>query len=306
MCDGFAKGLPNFCGFFSGKYIDLINFLIIKKNCDNTDGRANDDIHDNFLLCYISIMQLRVLTFNIHKGLNATSNKLILPKIRDLLDHIDADIVFLQEVQGEHSKRRDKFSDWPKIPQAEYLAGDKWPYYFYGENHAHDHGHHGNALLSKYPLNRSMNLDISSHRLSNRGLLYTQLLHPGIDIPIHLICTHFGLFKKERGKQFELLNKFIDDEITKNEPLLMAGDFNDWQSASFELLNKTLELSEVFDITHGSYAKSFPARFPLLKVDRIYFRHLIAQHCEIIKTRKMSDHSPLLAEFMLRDSPNNG
>ena len=243
-------------------------------------------------------MQLRVLTFNIHKGLNLTSNKWILDKIRDLLKRIDPDIIFLQEVQGEHTKRGDKFINWPDIDQAAYLATDKWRYYFYGKNHSHEYGHHGNAILSKYPLTNSMNVNISSNRLSNRGLLYTQFVVPKYDIPIHLICTHFGLFKKERTKQFELLNEFVTNNTNKNEPLLVAGDFNDWRSASLDLLCKSLRLTEVFNITQGGYAKSFPARMPLLKVDRIYFRSLLVKHCEIIKTRKMSDHLPLLADFL--------
>lgn len=246
-------------------------------------------------------MHLRVLTFNIHKGLNLTSKKLVLPRIRDLLRRLDADIVFLQEVQGEHARRSDKFVNWPAVNHAEYLAEKLWPHFFYGKNCVYDHGHHGNALLSKYPLSETTNIDISSHRLSNRGLLYSQVLFPGYNKPIHLICTHFGLFKKERTKQFELLNEFVATKMPKDEPLLVAGDFNDWRSASLELLSASLGLSEIFNVTHGKYAKSFPAKIPLLQVDRIYFRHLLPEHCEIVKTRNISDHLPLLAEFSISD-----
>lgn len=244
-------------------------------------------------------MQLRVLTFNIHKGLNLTSNKLVLPKIRALLQQLDADIVFLQEVQGEHLKRSGKFANWPTVTQTEYLAEGLWPHFFYGKNHIHEHGHHGNALLSKYPLSETINIDISSNRLSNRGLLYSRVIFPGYSTPVHLICTHFGLFKKERTQQFELLNEFIATKISADEPLLVAGDFNDWRSASLELLSTSLGLSEIFNITYGEYARSFPAEIPLLKVDRIYFRHLLPEHCEIIKTRNISDHLPLVAEFFV-------
>ena len=245
-------------------------------------------------------MQLQILTFNIHKGLNLTSSRLVLHKIKNLLQQIDADVVFLQEVQGEHKKRSQRFFGQRKLPQTEYLAGDTWPYYFYGRTHCHEHGHHGNALLSKYPLLERTNTDISPYRFSNRGLLYAKLMVVNNELPIHLICTHFGLLKKERNKQFALLNEFVQTKFHADEPLLIAGDFNDWRSASPVLLNKALGLSEVFHITHGDYAKSFPAEFPLLKVDRIYYRNLLPQHCEIIRTHRISDHSPLLARFLLQ------
>ncbi len=244
-------------------------------------------------------MQLRVITFNIHKGLNLGSNRLVLHRVKELLTAIDADIVFLQEVQGEHKKRSQQFADWSKLPQTEYLAAGTWPYHCYGKTHCHQHGHHGNALLSKYPLLGTMNVDISPHRISNRGLLYAKLTLPNDDLSIHLICTHFGLLKIERSKQFALLNEFIHTKIHADEPLLIAGDFNDWRSASLDLLNKSLGLCEVFNMVHGEYAKSFPASLPLLKVDRIYYRNLVPQYCEIIKTHKLSDHLPLLAKFSL-------
>ena len=246
-------------------------------------------------------MQLKVLTFNIHKGLNRSSRKLVLDKIRALLVQLDADIIFLQEVQGEHAKRSEKFAQWPEEAQVEYLAGEQWPHHFYGKNHCHEHGHHGNAILCKYPLMNSMNVDISAHRLSSRGLLYSQMKLSEEAAPLHLICTHFGLFKKERTKQFEWLNQFVKEKIADDEPLLVAGDFNDWRSASLKLLHSSLGLTEVFNETHGKYAKTFPAELPVLKVDRIYSRGLTVKMCDVIKTKGISDHLPLVAEFEMKD-----
>jgi endonuclease/exonuclease/phosphatase family metal-dependent hydrolase len=252
-------------------------------------------------------MRLKVLTFNIHKGLNITSKKLVLDKIKGLLEKVDADIVFLQEVQGEHQVREKKFSDWPKLPHSNYLADGHWPYHFYGKNHCHEHGHHGNAILSKYELLASSNTNISTTKLSNRGLLYSKIILPDSNQSLHLICTHFGLLKKERREQFALLNKFVSDNISAEESLIVAGDFNDWRSRSLSLLSKDLGLVEVFNEEEGSYAKSFPAKFPLLKVDRIYARGLQTAKCEVIKVKGISDHLPLYAEFsaLLKLSPTS-
>lgn len=242
-------------------------------------------------------MQIKILTFNIHKGLNVIQSKLTLFDIRDLLHEIDADIVFLQEVQGEHKRNQKKFKDWPNETQSQFLAGDKWPFHFYGKNHSHKHGHHGNAILSKFPLNNSSNLDITASRFSNRGLLYARIDH--FSKPIHLMCTHLGLLKRERKKQFNLLNQFMTQNIVLSEPLLMAGDFNDWQMSATDLLSENLKLKEVFVEMHGKAATSYPAELPLLKVDRIYFRGIEPMSCKTINVKGISDHLPLVAEFDL-------
>jgi len=241
-------------------------------------------------------MTLRVMTFNIHKGLNFTSRRHILPEIKHLLQEADPDIIFLQEVQGEHHKRKAKFTDWPEVSPLEYLAGEQWKYHYYGQNCLHDQGHHGNALLSKFPLHEPSNTDISTSNASSRGLLYS-IIKQENGSSLHLICTHFGLFKKERKEQFKALNNFIESNIPFHEPLILAGDFNDWRSSALQLLKEELLLTEVFHNLSGQYAKSFPTIVPLLKVDRIYYRGLTCHNGSILHTSKLSDHCPLLAEF---------
>lgn len=237
---------------------------------------------------------LKVVTYNIHKGLSASSSKLVLDKIQSLLQRLDADIVFLQEVQGAHTKRQAKFDDWPELSQAEFLAQDRWPHYTYGQTLTHEQGHHGNAILSKHPFEQTDNIDISTSRFSTRGLLYSRIQR---ERPIHLLCTHLGLLGKERRQQFDVLNDFIQNTIPADEPILLAGDFNDWRSSALELLRESTGLKEVFQEQTGKYAKSYPAEFPLLRVDRIYYRGLMPHHCEVVQSKRISDHLPLLAEF---------
>lgn len=240
-------------------------------------------------------MQLKVLTLNIHKGISVTQSKLTLFDIQACLNDSDADLIFLQEVQGEHDKNQDKFADWPQQPQTEFLAGEKWPYFHYGMNHSHKHGHHGNAILSKFPLAKAENVDISASRFSDRGLLYARIDHFGT--PLHLICTHLGLLNKERENQFDALRDFICENTDKSEALILAGDFNDWQVKFPESLSNELELEEVFMKIQGHVAKSFPAELPLLKVDRIYYRGLKPLACEVLSSHRVSDHLPLVAQF---------
>lgn len=232
-------------------------------------------------------MRFKILTFNIHKGLNFTRTKSVLRGVRDFLLETNADIVFLQEVQGVHGQ----------LSQTEYLAKEGWPYFFYGINRSNARGQYGNAILSKYPLGTTHNMDISATRFSHRGLLQTST-HMA-DTKMNLLCTHFGLFKHERMQQFKLINNFVTQKIPPTEPMILAGDFNDWRLHSKHLLAESLNLVEVFHEMHGKHAKTYPAKMPLLRVDRIYYRGLTPVHCEILKTKALSDHAPLLAEFTL-------
>ena len=97
-------------------------------------------------------MKLRILTCNIHKGMSQFNRRMMVHELRDELRGIGADIVFLQEVQGEHRRHARRFHNWPAAPQHEFLADEFWNDHAYGRNAIYDHGHHGNAILSRYPI----------------------------------------------------------------------------------------------------------------------------------------------------------
>ena len=42
----------------------------------------------------------------------------------------------------------------------------------YGMNAVYDHGHHGNALVSSFPIASSRNQDVSDHAYEARGILH--------------------------------------------------------------------------------------------------------------------------------------
>ena len=76
-------------------------------------------------LLYGTAMQpadLRIVTYNIHKGFSAGNRRFILPKLRDALIEIDADIVMLQEVQGEHTGLARREPEWPHINHADFFS----------------------------------------------------------------------------------------------------------------------------------------------------------------------------------------
>lgn len=245
---------------------------------------------------------LKVLTYNIHKGFSVGNVRFVLHQIKEALQTIHPDLVFLQEIQGEHSKRQSKIENWPEEPQFEFLADELWPHFAYGKNAIYKKGHHGNAILSKYPIVAWENIDVSLHRRASRSLLHCTIEIPPLRQQIHAICIHLGLFKVEREKQLSILCNRIESHVPHQDPLVVAGDFNDWRGHAEDLLETDLGLQEVFKNLTGHHAKTFPAWQPTLPVDRIYYRGfkpLQGEHFNKEPWHKLSDHLPLYAELSL-------
>jgi endonuclease/exonuclease/phosphatase family metal-dependent hydrolase len=243
---------------------------------------------------------LKIASYNIHKGLSFFNRRMVVHELKDRLKSLNADIVFLQEVQGEHVGRAGRFLDWPDLPQHEFLAGGVWADMAYGKNAIYDHGHHGNAILSGFPILRWENIDISAHIFENRGLLHCELDVPGLDQPLHAICLHLALNERGRRKQLQQVSSHIRDLVPDNAPLIMAGDFNDWRMRAPDYLAEERGLKEVFETLHGRPALSFPAALPLFALDRIYIRgfHIIsARVLHGSAWRRLSDHAALTAQL---------
>ena len=243
---------------------------------------------------------LHVASYNIHKGLSFFNRRMVVHDLRDRLAQLNSDIVFLQEVQGANVQRSARFSGWPEQPQHEFLAGGVWTEFAYGRNAVYDHGHHGNAILSRYPILRWDNVDISAHVFESRGLLHCELAVPDLDQPLHAICLHLALNESGRRQQLKRISDHIHDLVPDDAPLIMAGDFNDWRQRAPEYLCKELQLTEVFESAQGRPALSYPAAMPMFALDRIYVRGFQVAAAKVMHGsvwRKLSDHAALTAQL---------
>ena len=263
-------------------------------------------------------MKLRIATWNIHKGVSAIGTRPRVHGIKQALSGIAADIVFLQEVQGRHDLLALKHTSWPAQAQHEFLAGDSH-HSAYGMNAVYDHGHHGNALLSCFPIASANNHDVSDHAFESRGILHCVLMleHQ----PVHCYVIHLGLFAGSRRRQTDALIEAVEATAPPGAPLLIAGDFNDWTNALSDTLRERLDVVEVFDerLTtqrFGDYlrrlsgrgprkapARTFPAAMPVLQLDRVYARGfdvLSAQVLHGARWARLSDHAPIVAELHLQ------
>ena len=237
-------------------------------------------------------MKIRILSYNIHKGFSS-SRAYVLDGIKRAIDVIQADLVFLQEVSGEHDRA-------PGRAQFEALADRVWHHHAYGRNAVTSSGHHGNAILSKLPILAWENLNVSTNRFEKRGILHAVVdLDPPHRRPLHAICLHFDLFARGRLKQAELLCARVEKHVPAGEPLVIAGDFNDWGEHVSEILQERLGVQEAFTAVRGAHARSFPAWLPLLRLDRIYVRGLAPRSAEVLtgaQWRGLSDHAALFCE----------
>lgn len=250
----------------------------------------------------MSDSHFKVLTYNIHKGFSASNWYFILHGIKDALREVNADVLFLQEIQGEHNRHSVKLDNWPDNSQFEFLADEIWQHHAYGKNAIYNKGHHGNAILSKYNFIHWDNIDVSLMKTASRSLLHGTLNIPHIASKLHVICVHLGLFEHERERQLKQLIKRINSHVPHDEPLIIAGDFNDWRGRAERYLSSVLGVSEVFKDQHGKHARTFPAWMPILPMDRIYSRGLKVVDCHPLSGqpwRRLSDHLPLLSEFEL-------
>lgn len=245
---------------------------------------------------------LRVATYNIHKGFTAFNQKMMLRDLRVQLHTLAADVVFLQEVHGRHDHHAARFEHWPVKPQYEFLADTVWSDFAYGRNAVYDHGDHGNAILSRYPIARWDNIDVSAHSFESRGLLHCEIGVPGWAEPLHCVNVHLGLFARGRRWQLKTLCEHIRNLVPPSAPLVIAGDFNDWRKEASDAMVCELGMVEVFEVMRGHPARSFPTRMPVFRLDRIYVRGFEVRHAHVHHGQawaRLSDHAPLSATLTL-------
>lgn len=241
------------------------------------------------------LIEINVLTLNIHKGFSSGNMKFTLERIRKMLRQSEADIVFLQEVVGENSRHEHSINAWPKQNQFEFLADSVWSHFAYGKNAIYQHGHHGNAILSETPFSTSKNIDLSLLKFSQRGVV-----HGILDNGIHVLCAHLGLFEFERRKQVSKLVRHIQETIPEDAALILAGDFNDWTKRTHKTLSEQLGLKEVHACINQNLAVTYPSAHPFLPMDRIYTRGFTIKNAKTLKVedwKSLTDHIPLQASI---------
>jgi len=248
-------------------------------------------------------MRLRVVTYNIHRAIGV-DRRFVPQRVTEILLHLNADVVMLQEVDEGAPRSRE-------LDLARELAtGAGYPHYAVGHNVTLRKGRYGNATLSRHPIQRERNIDLTIGRRKRRGCQHTRISveSPGRRRPYRLevFNLHLGLSARERHQQLDLLSRSRElTRISEATACIVAGDFNDWRSLLVPGMVDELGFRSASG-PDGERLRSiptFPAFFPQGALDRIYYRgaldllwvsrgrHDLAQIA--------SDHLPLIADLEL-------
>ncbi|HEX2689892.1 MAG TPA: endonuclease/exonuclease/phosphatase family protein [Kofleriaceae bacterium] len=240
-------------------------------------------------------MRLRALSYNIHKCIGGIDRRYDPSRIVEVIRALDVDIAMLQEVDGGAARsNRDhqvdllgeelglRYRTW--FPNVEVRGG----------------GQYGNAILSRYPIIESTNIDLSVRFKKRRSVLHAVLRvrHDDVDRTIHLYNMHLGLARYERRLQ---LRMFLDSHpfqhLHHDTPVVVGGDLNDVYGG----LGALLAPAGFRGIERRP--PTFPAWGPLRALDAIFvrgkmdFMRLARSDTEL--ARRASDHRPLFADVRL-------
>lgn len=270
---------------------------------------------------------IRVLTYNIHKAIG-NDGKYSLDRIIEILKKSQADIICLQEV--DFLVPRSRYEDL-----AYELALGLGFHYELGLNVYLKKGAYGNAILSRFPIIHSENLNITWGIKKRRGCLMTKILLPRdllkdsisfeefkikkfknkvpSDLPtvdIGILNMHLGLANFERLWQVKQILSSAFLEMMRNSPTIILGDTND----RLERVDKLFEQKGFYDSTKFLIQKSqikknrfytFPSYTPrpLIRIDKVFInQYWNLLHHEIIKdkmTKISSDHYPVYVDLQL-------
>lgn len=248
-------------------------------------------------------MKLRLITYNIHRAIGL-DRRFRLDRIVDIIRDHDVDVVMLQEVDEGVPRSR-------KMNLAKVLAEElEYPYFAIGHNVSLRKGRYGNATLSRYPIVRERNIDLTVAERKRRGCQHTTIM-PGHGTEpqrrLEVFNLHLGLSARERQRQAGILARSREImTLDAGTPCLLGGDFNDWRSLlrAFFVEGMGFRCATDRDTENGPRAlRTYPSFSPRGGLDRIYYRgglRLVSSgRCRHQSARIASDHLPVLATFEL-------
>lgn len=230
---------------------------------------------------------LRILCFNIHGGYSLDGRR-DLKRVHDLLEKLDIDIAVFQEMETR-PKRGGTATDVNE------LAGGARPHHMMGPTLKDGQGWYGNLLVSKYKIKRAQ-----VHTLEKKWDIEPRnAVDCVIETPLgtlRIIGTHLSLAAWERKNEVPMLIKLVEQvEEEEKNPVFLMGDINEWRASSRLLKYLGSVMTEL------PAGRSFPAFFPLFRLDRVWHDspHVRAKATVLddYEVRKLSDHLPLLIEI---------
>lgn len=236
---------------------------------------------------------MRLLSYNIHKGIGGRDRRYRLERILHVIEHENPDLILLQEVTCDF--RRCKCDDQPKR-LAEYFNAAAM---LYQSNVKLRSGGYGNLLLSRWPIEKKHQISLRLENKKPRGAQIAVIEAP--EGAFQLVNMHLGLAERERHWQINHLLSHQAFKETQDVPELLVGDYNDWRNT----LAAGPMADHNFQHVTGppSRFRSFPAWLPLGSLDKAFCRGDItiaeARIARSDMAKHASDHLPLVVDFHL-------
>jgi endonuclease/exonuclease/phosphatase family metal-dependent hydrolase len=197
------------------------------------------------------------------------------------------------------------------------IAGElDYKYFAAGYNVSLRKGHYGNATLSRFPIVRERNIDLTIGDAKRRGCQHTSIeIADGNNTGmLQVFNLHLGLSSLERQRQAGLLMKTREfSEIDTVTPCIVGGDFNDWLSRLRALFIEGMELKCATDREtrfRTRPIKTYPSFAPRGGLDRMYYRGALkpvnTMICRHQAARVASDHLPVIVEFEVAVNTGTG
>ncbi len=219
------------------------------------------------------------MTYNIHACVGG-DGRFDPERTVKVLKEIDADIVALQEVEHHPVGGSDLL---------DYMASAVGLSAIPGPTLLRETRGYGNALLTRLPVLAVNRIDLSLPRREPRGALDVTLDWGGQ--VMRVVATHLGLRPGERRAQIRRLLALFESDHAG--PGVLLGDLNEWLlwGRPLRWLNRHFASS--------AHPRTYPARFPLFALDRIWARprgllRSVETHTSPL-ARMASDHLPLKA-----------
>jgi endonuclease/exonuclease/phosphatase family metal-dependent hydrolase len=242
-------------------------------------------------------MRIRIVSYNIHRAIGV-DRRFRPERIVEILDHYKADLVLMQEVDEGAPRSRE-------MNLARELAEAlEYPHYALGHNVSLRKGWYGNATLSRFPITRERNIDLTIGQRKRRGCQHTSLLIEGSrgkERRLEVFNLHLGLSAKERVHQVgKLVRSSEFREIGENGACIVGGDFNDWRSQLQPIFTEVLGFRSATQRARGPI-RTYPSFSPTGGLDRIFYRGHIrgiaSASCRMRVSKVASDHLPIIADF---------
>lgn len=243
-------------------------------------------------------MSFRILSYNMHRAIGV-DRRFRPERIARIIAHHDPDIVLLQEVDVGVPRSQN-------LNLAEEMASRLgYPYFALGLNVKLKKGHYGNATLSRFPIMAQRNIDLTMPFRKARGCLYTSLAPEGDRAEkLAVFNLHLGLSFKERPQQIGRLVRAAEfSSLTKEDPCIVAGDFNDWWTRLAPMFTEIMGFDCATNHRWG-YQNAFltyPSFSPTSGLDKIFcrgrLRVLRGRRCRLPVARVASDHLPVIADL---------